>query len=1445
MSKEACELPLIQYKDKNGKTRTKPSRVFGQLMDKFSQQPDIAIYLYAYSRTKAFQTKMESLGYTMKNGEFSVDEILSIIDLKSLIDERSPEILDQKAVKLGIKHKNGENINFQSESIATAKAQEINQGDMKDAITAFPIKEDDQWHVIIMANSSYTAAIRKKVLNTNIAYKNIASYLKNLGVNIDDLVKKADLYECVSTITDIPKLFLLLDSNQDTKLSKSQLAFLFATQLEKPTFQVLLENTPEKYFTNVIGEPVPAVQAFVDYYINCINKKDKMPDMDMLNTDDVFTDAKNQLLSDKQTLLDIKNTIKTAIEDDPDYQLAEELDKLKEQEIAIDEDLTLNAASFYDRITQVNMAAMLKVREKRKQLMRKVKLTQQESETLALLNMAYDELNQEQNFTSNYTNLLLTLSIYESTFKQEKDSLQQRYSEVLHDSTMNPYEKAITLGELTQQVEDLINSYSAIVKSAMNIEKIQVFDNRSKEIESKIKDQATKVLADLEQFSPFIAQAKHCILTGLFQTFRGDVDVEGRTMTQIINEASKDQSVWGSFWNGITEQKNLYASLAGEILARKQLERDQQIIDITHKIRNAEEKLRKAKCTSNFMYDEKGNIRTPYNISAWQERLEDFQTILKEQNLSREEYAQQMKTWHEENSIKIVLKNSDTGLQNITYIPNDKYEDLSWTKNLKPAELEYYETMMGPLDKDYNDVDYNDPNSVGLKPYLDNISPDRGLRIYTPPQVAKTVLDCFTETGMSVWERITLAGKILVEKYFKGVPEMMSAQMQNDIGYAQKRKLGVEGVDYIPFNYTKKINSKFLRKDFGSALVKYAGEAINYRHMADCYHCMTTLKTIADISVRTDLNDEQKKAYLSSVHMSDGKTIKISELDSTSFKQSETAATIESMIDRYIFGHTLDISGSYWSRKFKLFPVALTNFLYLSANMKAAAGNVISAVVQLLETGFSGWGSFGAFDALDLITSLPVMVFDGITNIHHFLGDVWNNQSTARMNLILEKFDPTTTSRFQKTDIDFDKRLSKIFKSHPIGMLFSKPDAALRSWACYSALMHKKLYYVDDKGTEQSICLYRALDTDAKTGKLFLNGKGHVLYDKEYTQTKTWSAKYKRYVYTKTMKKVPLDTVFTTKDEDGNLQEYIVHNDINHAVIDKFKRAMRQGIENSMSSINNETKGRYNGHVFMKYLMAMRQWMVNYLQKRWATTKWNADIDNYRVGSHIGTVDYILAPLCIDIMYRCLQGINWVTRGKIGALQDLEYRDFFKKRLDLVDVVTNIKDKGVRNNDTSFLADYQKAALLQTLAEYLVMSGIQMLCNHWLNWDKKLQLPETWYGRLMAYMLVRAKSEGETGNISGGLYSLQSTLKSFNNTSPIIGLAMAIVNWGKACIDAEENPESAYYSTGKHKGTLKKDVLWQKSLGLPKKQLKDFYNMLLEGDDTTFKFYSKDNWYLY
>ena len=29
MSKEACELPLIQYKDKNGKTRTKPSRVFG------------------------------------------------------------------------------------------------------------------------------------------------------------------------------------------------------------------------------------------------------------------------------------------------------------------------------------------------------------------------------------------------------------------------------------------------------------------------------------------------------------------------------------------------------------------------------------------------------------------------------------------------------------------------------------------------------------------------------------------------------------------------------------------------------------------------------------------------------------------------------------------------------------------------------------------------------------------------------------------------------------------------------------------------------------------------------------------------------------------------------------------------------------------------------------------------------------------------------------------------------------------------------------------------------------------------------------------------------------------------------------------------------------------------------------------------------------------------
>ena len=251
--------------------------------------------------------------------------------------------------------------------------------------------------------------------------------------------------------------------------------------------------------------------------------------------------------------------------------------------------------------------------------------------------------------------------------------------------------------------------------------------------------------------------------------------------------------------------------------------------------------------------------------------------------------------------------------------------------------------------------------------------------------------------------------------------------------------------------------------------------------------------------------------------------------------------------------------------------------------------------------------------------------------------------------------------------------------------------------------------------------------------------------------------------------------------------------------------------------------------------MSLRNWMVRYIQHRYAKEHWDANKRRMVAGTWREVARSVVVPMFNDLKYVTGKLAQTVTRNKIEWIANLDLESMSQNGFPLKTIIQNC-----RNKEYSVYSDSQKEAMIGAMSEVAVVGLLKFLAFSLYNWyDDEMDIPETWYERMIAYAILRAKTEGETFTPAAGLSGFQSTLKSVRTAMPILGVLQALMNLETAFIYQQDE----VIQSGKYEGMTKVEKALYKSLLLPVKQVDDFHATFFEGDDSKFEYLSKDNLY--
>ncbi len=253
-----------------------------------------------------------------------------------------------------------------------------------------------------------------------------------------------------------------------------------------------------------------------------------------------------------------------------------------------------------------------------------------------------------------------------------------------------------------------------------------------------------------------------------------------------------------------------------------------------------------------------------------------------------------------------------------------------------------------------------------------------------------------------------------------------------------------------------------------------------------------------------------------------------------------------------------------------------------------------------------------------------------------------------------------------------------------------------------------------------------------------------------------------------------------------------------------------------------------------KLMMSLRNWMVRYIQYRFAKEHWDANKRRMVTGTWREVANSVMIPMLNDLKYVTGKLAQTVTRNKIEWIANLDLDSMSQNGFPLKTIIQNCKNK-----DYSVYSDSQKEAMVGAMSELAVVGLVKFLAFSLYNWYDEQEIPDTWYERMICYGILRAKTEAETFTPAAGLSGFQSTLKSVKTTMPIISVLMSLMNLETAIVYQQDE----VLKSGKYEGMTKVEKALYKSLLLPVKQVDDFHATFFEGDNSKFDYLSKDNLY--
>lgn len=373
----------------------------------------------------------------------------------------------------------------------------------------------------------------------------------------------------------------------------------------------------------------------------------------------------------------------------------------------------------------------------------------------------------------------------------------------------------------------------------------------------------------------------------------------------------------------------------------------------------------------------------------------------------------------------------------------------------------------------------------------------------------------------------------------------------------------------IPIFFVNKIKDQSeLLKDFSSAVQQFAGTAVNYEAM---YNIKDTIEFMGDFI------SDQEVTYNNNTAVDlieDRNKVIFKKLFAYS-KASNTQNLINSFIAQHIYGQKIKDT----SKLHILFRNLLqyTSVRSLALNLKGAISNYLVGELQMIIE--AGGGEF--FGLKDYAWANAKVFGDNTVNAPGRIMDFVTNNTNSKAVLLARLFDPLNEN--------FEEQARKRYHRGLLRSLLGKDFTFIG----YGAGEHM-IHYVT---------MYAILNHE----KVTVNGQKVSLYD----------------IFKKGQKEdgntaLEWDKTATYTDENG------VEKPIDEAYFEKIRKRIRYANHTMHGSMNTEDKGVIHQRMLGRFVMNLRQWMVEHYSRRYRGTHFDATLGEFREGYYKTTWEFML-----------------------------------------------------------------------------------------------------------------------------------------------------------------------------------------------------------------------------
>lgn len=453
-----------------------------------------------------------------------------------------------------------------------------------------------------------------------------------------------------------------------------------------------------------------------------------------------------------------------------------------------------------------------------------------------------------------------------------------------------------------------------------------------------------------------------------------------------------------------------------------------------------------------------------------------------------------------------------------------------------------------------------------IKGELGTLLPNYAQRHYSPPQVRRSFIDAVGAAIKKGSLHDFVKAFITRAKDFTTIREDDTQYARNGIINGEEYGVLSGAMDNTPFRqipifYLNKLRDPDeLYKNFSSALQHLAGTAINYEAMENI---KDTVEFMTDF-----LKNQEVAAGRGSVKSTD----LVEDTGIRIFKQlkdfasnSNTIGLLEGFIDKHIYGVQLKDTGKYHIFLRNL--LNYTSLRSLAVNVKGIISNYLVGELQMIIE--AGGGEF--FRIRDYLWAHTKIFGDDVTGAPGRIMDFVTNDVNSRAVLLGQLFDPLNENFSEQQHERYHR-----------GMLRS--------------LLGKDFSFIG-YGVGEHMIHYVTMYAILHNTKVKVNGKEKTLYD-------IFSIGNKKDGNSELI----MDKNATYTDENGNDVP------IDAAFLEKIRKKIRYCNQTMHGAMNEEDKGLIHQHMLGRFIMNLRQWMVEHYSRRFRGSHFDATLEEYREG---------------------------------------------------------------------------------------------------------------------------------------------------------------------------------------------------------------------------------------